>query len=68
MTAVTFADISGVHIVRLDDDEVEDDFDDDDDELDDEDNDEDDEEDDDPDEDEPETWQVGRWYDAVSGR
>jgi hypothetical protein len=56
VTAVTFGDISGEAMVRLDDD-VEDDFDDDD-ESDDDDEDEDDEEDDEQDEDEPETWQV----------
>jgi hypothetical protein len=63
MTAVTFADISGVRMVRLDDD-VEDDFDDDDDESDEEDDDEDDDEDedDDQDEEEPETWQVVARY------
>jgi hypothetical protein len=55
VTTVTFADISGEAMVRLDDD-AEDDFDDEDDDDDDEN--EDNEEDDEPDEDEPETWQV----------
>jgi hypothetical protein len=59
VTAVTFVDISGEAMVRLDDD-VEDDFDDEDesDDNEDDEDDEDDEEDDEQDEDEPETWQV----------